>query len=68
MNVGAAIEIVGRDDFVALGADIDYRVKDCRGTRSQRQGGRSAFELSDPLLEDILGGVTYAGIDVAQFL
>ena len=66
LGVGAAVEVVGGHYLVALTADIDDRVEDGRGARGQRQGGGTAFQRSDALFQHRLGGVTEAGVDIAE--
>ena len=68
LNIGSAVQVVGGDDFVPLGADVDNRVENSRGSRSQCQCCRSSLELGDSLFKDILGRVAYPGIDIAEFL
>jgi len=64
-GVGAAIELWGGDDIVAgTGEGLD-RIVDRRAARRHREGGNTAFERGDALLQHVVGGVHDACVDVA---
>ena len=63
--VGSAIQSAGRDDVVACLGNGLNRVGDSRLTRGHRQCRQTAFQRGDPRLQNRLGGVHDAGVDVA---
>jgi hypothetical protein len=66
--LGAAIQGSGGDDFVA-GAGKRGKGERFRGLPgSHGEGGGSAFERCNALLEDVGGGVHDPRIDIAEFL
>jgi hypothetical protein len=67
-RVGAAVEVRGRDDLVAGAGDGDDRVEDGGRARGHGDRGGPALELGDAGLEDLVGRVAEAGVDVAEFL
>ena len=66
--VGAAVEVVGRDDLVARPRNVEER-EGSRGLPA-RHGERpdATVELRDPLLEYVGRGVHEPGVDVAELL
>ena len=66
--VGAAIERGRRDDVATVLGQVQQR--DGLGSLSARHGerGDAAFERRDAVLEDGLGGIHDAGVDVPEFL
>ena len=63
--VGTSIDIVGGHDMVADGSDIQQCIRNCRGSACNSQGCRAPFEGGYALLQDCLGAVGQAPIDVA---
>ena len=63
--VAAAVEVVGRDDVVALLQDVLEGVGDGRGAGSDGETRHAAFQCGYALFEDGLGGVGQAAVDVA---
>jgi hypothetical protein len=67
-RVRSAVEVVGRDDLVAGLGDVDDRVVDGRRPGREGEGRGAALESRQALLEDIVGGVHQARVDVPQLL
>ena len=67
LGVGAAVEVVGRDDFVSGLSEVDDGVKDGAGARGDAEAGSPTIKGGDALLEHVGGGVHQAGVDVAEF-
>ena len=66
--VGSAIERGGGDDLFPSRGQRRQSQGFSRLPRGRRQPRRSAFQSRHPLLEDIVGGVHDAGINVAELL
>ena len=64
----AAIEIGRGDDVVAGPGDVGERDEGRRLPRGERQRRGAAFERGEPFLEDVLGRVLDAGIDLSDLL
>ena len=66
--VGAAVEVVGRHDLVAHPGDVEQRqrLRGLPGTYPERPA--AAFYRGDALLEDVVGRVHDARVDVAELL
>ena len=64
--IGTAIEIVGRDDMVAIAGNILECIGHSSGTRGHSQSGHSALQRSHPVLKHALGGVGETPVDVAS--
>ena len=67
LGVGAAVEVVGRDDFVSGLSEVDDGVKDGAGAGGDAEAGGPTLQGGDALLEHVGGGVHQAGVDVAEF-
>ncbi len=67
-RIGAPVKVHRRYNLITLAADVDHRVKYCRGAGSQGQAGSPAFQSRHALLEDILGRIHQTGINIAQLL
>lgn len=65
--VGAAVQGRGGDDVVPGSGQRQDRQRLGGLPRSQRDGGDPALQRGDALLQDVLGGVVDAGVDVARF-
>ena len=68
LDEGAAVQVVGRNNFVALAADIDDSIKNRRSAGGECQCRGPAFEACHALFENVLGGIADPGVDVAEFL
>ena len=51
--------------MVAGAGDVEDRVGDGGGAGGHGQGAHAAFQRGDALLQDVLGGVRQAAVDVA---
>ncbi|MPN19622.1 hypothetical protein SDC9_166994 [bioreactor metagenome] len=63
---GAAVEGGGRDDVVPGVDQVEHGVRDGGRTGRGGQGTDAALQRGDPLLEDVLGRVHDAAVDVAR--
>ena len=63
--VTAAVDVFGGDDVVSGAGDVEDGIGDGGGTGSHGQGTHAPFQGSDPLLEDVLGRIGQAAVDVA---
>ena len=63
--IGAAVDGLGRYDMVACAGDIEDRVGDGGGAGGHGEGAHAPFQRGDALLQDVLGGVGQAAVDVA---
>ena len=63
--VGAAVDVLGGNDVVAAQGHVLDGVGDGRGAGSHAQGSHAALQSGHALLEDVLGGVGQAAVDVA---
>ena len=63
--VGAAVDGLGRHDVVPRAGDVEDRVSDGGGAGGHGQRAHAAFQRGDALLQDVLGGVGQAAVDVA---
>ena len=70
LRVGSAIQLAGRDDVVARlrKGDDGIEARGGAGRDGDRGEGVAALELRDAGLQDVRGGVTDAGINVAELL
>jgi hypothetical protein len=66
MRIRAAAEVGGGDEFVTCAQNIRDGEVDCRRAAGERQRRRAAFELRQALLEDVVGRVHQACVDVAE--
>jgi hypothetical protein len=66
--VGAAVEIVGRDDLVTHLSDGEQRERLGGLARGDGEGAGATLDRGDALLEDVRRRVHQAGVDVAEFL
>ena len=57
LGIGATVQVVGRDDFVASLGNGNNGVEDGRCARGQGHRGRAPFKLCDSLLKNVRGGV-----------
>ena len=64
--VGTSVNILRRDDMVPRACDIKDGVRDGGCSGGDGQGPDASFQRSDPLLEDILGGIGQTAVDVAR--
>ena len=64
----AAVEIVGRNDFIPCGAEIDHAVENRAGSGGHGQSSGPAFQLGHALLENIVRGVHESRVDVPKLL
>ena len=65
--VGAAVEVVGRNNFIADPGDVEQGESSRSLSGGNRQRAGTAFERRDTLLEDIGCGVHDPGVDVSEF-
>ncbi|SKU35004.1 Uncharacterised protein [Mycobacteroides abscessus subsp. abscessus] len=65
--VGASVQPRAGDDVVACLRDVHDRQGRRRLSGGKQQRGHATFQGRDALLDDILGGVADAGVDVALF-
>ena len=63
--VGAAVDGLGRYDMVACTSDVQDCVGDGGGAGGDGQRAHAAFQRGDALLQDVLGGVRQAAVNVA---
>ena len=66
--VGAAVEVVGRDDLVAHLGDVQQGERGRRLPGGHRQRAGAAFDRGDALLEHVGGRVHDPGVDVPELL
>ena len=64
-SIGAAVQLLGRDDVLALLRQREQRERDRGLPGSDRRSGDAALELGDALLEHEHGRVGRATVDVA---
>ncbi|MFM1943842.1 MAG: hypothetical protein RI897_2824 [Verrucomicrobiota bacterium] len=66
--VGAAVEVIGGDDFITDLGDIEDSERGCGLAGGDSEGTGASFERGDALFEDIGGGVHDAGVDIPELL
>ena len=64
--IGTAVDGLGRYDMVARVGDVEDRVGDRGGAGGHGEGAHAPFQRGDALLQDVLGGVGQAAVDVAR--
>ena len=65
LRVGAAVEIRGGDQFVALAQDVGHGKVNRRRATGEGQRGDTSVKAGQPLFEHIVGRVHHPRIDVA---
>ena len=63
--IGAAVDGLGCDDMVPRAGNVQDGVGDGGGAGCHGEGAHTAFQSGDALLQDVLGGVGQAAVDVA---
>ena len=66
--VGAAVQVVGRDDFISCAGDVQQRHGDSRLPAGRRQRANPTVKFSHALFEHIGCGIHQARVDIAEFL
>ena len=65
--VGAAVQLRGTDDIAAHLGDGFDGVTYCRHAGGQGQGADAAFQFSQALLQDRVGGIHDTAVDIARY-
>ena len=65
--VGPSVQAGAGHDVVACFGDVRQRAGRCRLSGREQQRADAALERGQPLLDDVLGRVDDAGVDVARF-
>ncbi len=67
-RVGASVQVVAGDDFIARTGEGQQRKRDGRLSRGDGQPPHASFERGDPSFQDIGCRILQACVDVAEFL
>ena len=64
--ISTSVDVFGGHDMVSRTCDVKDGISDCGGAGGHGQRADAPFERSDALLEDVLGGVGQAAVDIAR--